>query len=441
MDSEYLDYPVDEKKLSKFQRKVKVVAAGGTFLDGFDLTIIAVAMPLIIKQWGINSFEQSILVAAAIIGSFIGAAWLGKLTDTFGRKTMITIDLLAFVVFAILTAVAPNVLILIIFRFFLGVGIGADYPISATLVAEFSSSKNRGSQGTFLAAMWFVGAVVAYLSGIILLPLGDEAWRYMFFLGAIFAVIIFIFRIGLPESPRWLASKGREKEAEEVIYQISGNRVKINPETSKKSKLKISALFSPTYRKRTIFVTGFWFCYATSYYGISMYTPTILSAFTSGSLELTYIASSVVSILGLVGAVIGMNLVERWGRRPLLITSFTGLSIGLITLTLNPHPTLVFLVVLFSVAVLFANMGGGILNFVYPTELFPTSIRAGASGFATSVSRIGSILGVLVFPNLVAAWGNSVALGVFAVVALTGLIITVTLAPETKGMSLEEINP
>lgn len=438
MSFEYLDSPKDEAKLRKFQRKVTIVSAGGTFLDGFDLTIIAVAMPLIIKQWGVNSVEQSLLVAAAIIGSFIGAAWLGSLTDTFGRKAMITIDLFAFVVFAILTAVAPNVLWLIVFRFLLGIGIGADYPISATLVAEFSSTKNRGKQGTFLAAMWFVGAVVAYISGILLLPLGDHAWRYMFFLGAIFALIIFIFRIGLPESPRWLASHGREEEAQQIIYELTGNKVKIEPEP--KQKVKIGYLFSPKLRRRTIFVTGFWFCYATSYYGISMYTPTILSAFTGGSLQTTYLASSVVSILGLCGALIGMNLVERWGRRPLLITSFTGLTAGLAVLAFNPHPTLAFLVVLFSIAVLFANMGGGILNFVYPTELFPTSIRAGASGFATSVSRIGSILGVLVFPNLVAAWGNSAALGVFALVGLTGLIITISLAPETKGQKLEEIN-
>src|SRR5699024_10735024 len=166
---------------------------------------------------------------------------------------------------------------------------------------------------------------------------------------------------------------------------------------------------------------------------------TILSAFTEDSLNQTYIASSIVSILGLIGALIGSNLVETWGRRPLLITSFTGLTIGLIILTINPNPSLIFLVVLFSIAVLFANMGGGILNFVYPTELFPTGIRATASGFATAISRIGSILGVLVFPNFVALWGNRVALSFFTVVALTGLIITFLLAPETKGQKLEEI--
>lgn len=201
-------------------------------------------------------------------------------------------------------------------------------------------------------------------------------------------------------------------EHDEFIYELTGNRVEIKPEP--KRKVKISYLFSPKLRRRTIFVTGFWFCYATAYYGISMYTPTILSAFTEGSQQATYIASSIVSIIGLVGAFIGMNLVEIWGRRPLLITSFAGLTTALVILTINSHPTLTFLVILFSIAVLFSNMGGGILNFVYPTELFPTNIRAGASGFATSISRIGSILGVLVFLNLVAAWGNSVALGFFA---------------------------
>ena len=171
-----------------------------------------------------------------------------------------------------------------------------------------------------------------------------------------------------------------------------------------------------------------------------MYTPTILASVTEGTLNQTYIASSIVSILGLIGALIGSYLVDRWGRRPLLITSFFGLTVGLTILTLNPNPTLMFLVILFSVAVLFSNMGGGILNFVYPTELFPTNIRGTASGFATSVSRIGSILGVLVFPNFVALWGNQVALGFFSLIGLAGFLITIFLAPETKGKRLEEIN-
>ncbi|KOO41213.1 MFS transporter [Priestia koreensis] len=434
MSFEQLDSP----KLKRFQRKITMLSAAGTFLDGFDLTVIAVAMPLILSQWGFGPGVQAMITSSAVIGSLIGALWLGNLTDKFGRKAMYVVDLLAFVIFAALTAFAQAPWQLILFRFLLGIGIGADYPISATLVSEFSPTKERGKYSTFLGAMWFVGAVTAYIVGVLLLPLGDSAWRYMLLIGAVFALIVFFFRVTLPESPRWLASRGREKEAEEIMLKITGQKVIIPPST--KPKQKMGDLFSKSFFRRTFFVCGFWFCYAVAYYGISMYTPTILKPFTNGSQLLVYLGSGTVSVLGLLGAIIGLNLVERIGRRPLIITSFTGLSLALIVLALNPAPSFQFLVILFSMAVLFANMGGGILNFVYPTELFPTGIRASASGLATGVSRIGSIMGILVFPNLVAAWGNSKALWFFAGISLIGLIISGILAPETKGKNLEELN-
>ncbi|MGG3422835.1 MFS transporter [Heyndrickxia faecalis] len=434
MSFEHLDSP----QLKRFQRKVTLLSAGGTFLDGFDLTVIAVAMPLILDHWEFGPGMQGLITSSAVIGSFIGAIWLGNLTDKYGRKAMYVVDLLAFVVFATLTAFALAPWQLALFRFLLGIGIGADYPISATLVSEFSATQSRGRHSTSLGAMWFVGAVVAYLVGILLVPLGENAWRYMLLTGAIFALIVFFFRVTLPESPRWLTARGREKEAEEIMLKITGQKVKIQP--NMKPKQKISSLFTKGLFRRTFFVCGFWFCYAVAYYGISMYTPTILKPFTHGSQMMVYIGSGTVSLLGLIGAIIGMNLVERIGRRPLIITSFTGLSIALIILALHPSPTMAFLVILFSFAVLFANMGGGILNFVYPTELFPTGIRASASGLATAVSRIGSIMGILVFPNLVVAWGNSKALWFFAAAGLLGLLISAILAPETKGKNLELIN-
>ncbi len=432
---------IDSPRVRRFQRKVTLLSAGGTFLDGFDLTVIAVALPLISKHWSVTPLEQSLVVSSAIIGSFIGASWLGSLTDRFGRKAMYVIDLLAFVLFAALTAFSQDVWQLIALRFLLGVGIGADYPISATLVSEFSSNKRRGKHITSLGAMWFVGAVAAYVFGLAVAPLGDWSWRALLLLGAVFALIVFIFRVKLPESPRWLINRGRIEEAREVLRTITGEEPNESDlQVPKNSKVRSSILFSKTLRKRTFFVCGFWFCYATAYYGISMYTPTILAPFANGNRTIIIVGSGCVALLGLVGAIIGMNLVDRWGRRPLIIMSFTGLTIALVILALAQEPTLFFLVALFSVAVLFANSGGGILNFVYPTELFPTSIRATGAGLATSVSRIGSILGVLVFPNFVATWGTNAALCFFAAVGLCGLIICVLLAPETKNKSLEEIN-
>ncbi|KHD86752.1 MFS transporter [Heyndrickxia ginsengihumi] len=429
---------LDSSKLKKFQRKVTLLSAAGTFLDGFDLTIIAVAMPLILEKWDVGPGLQGIITSAAVIGALIGAILLGNLTDKFGRKAMYVVDLLAFVVFAALTACSQSVWQLMLFRFLLGIGIGADYPISATLVSEFSPTKSRGQHSTFLGAAWFVGAVAAYLVGILLIPLGENAWRYMLLLGAIFALIIFCFRVTLPESPRWLAARGREKEAEDIMMKVIGEKASIKP--SGKNVQHISYLFSKSFFQRTFFVCGFWFCYSVAYYGISMYTPTILKSFSNGSQISTYIGAGTISVLGLIGALLGFNLVERIGRRPLILISFLGLTGSLVILAINNHPTMLFLVVLFSLAVLFANMGAGILNFVYPTELFPTGIRASASGLATAVSRAGSVMGIFIFPQLVILWGNSKALWFFAVISLIGLMISMVLAPETKGMNLEELS-
>jgi putative MFS transporter len=442
---------VDTPETRAFQRRVTLLSAGGTFLDGFDLTIIAVALPLIEHEWGpLNAGTKAMLVSSAIIGSFLGASLLGNLTDKFGRKAMYVIDLLAFVLFACLTAFSQNVWQLIIFRFFLGIGIGADYPISATIVSEFASKLKRGMHSTSLGAMWFVGAVVSYAVGLAALPLGDFAWRAMLLTGAVFALIVFFFRVKLPESPRFLIAHGRIDRALDVIEKTTGVRptreeAEREAATQDVKKAPVRRLFQGSQRNRTLFVCGFWFCYATAYYGISMYTPTILAPFTQDSSgeevhSWVIIGSGIVALLGLLGSIIGMNLVDTWGRRPLILTSFGGLTVALVVLALVQEPTLIFLIVLFSVAVLFANSGGGILNFVYPTELFPTALRASGSGLATSVSRIGSILGVIAFPNLVAAIGSNGALWIFAAVGFAGLLICLFMAPETKHQDLESIN-
>ncbi|WP_051343902.1 MFS transporter [Alicyclobacillus herbarius] len=351
---------------------------------------------------------------------------------------MYLVDLLTFVVFAGLTALAQNVWELILFRFLLGVGIGADYPISSTLLSEFSPKNRRGRQITTLGAMWFVGAVAAYGVGIALTPLGLIAWRYMLLVGAALAVVVILFRASIPESPRWLLAQGRADDATNVLHALT--KTNIDPGVKMEPEHRGLDVFTPKLLRRIVFVCGFWFCYTVAYYGISMYTPTILTPFTHGNQTAANIGSAIISAVGVLGAFVGNFLVDTWGRRPLLITSFAGLTGVLAVLALSTTPTIMWLVILFALAVCFANMGPGILNFVYPTELFSTSIRAGVTGFATAVSRGGSILGVVVFPNLVATWGVNKALWLFVAAGLIGLLLSIWLAPETKGRSLEDIN-
>ncbi|HEY1855819.1 MFS transporter [Acidocella sp.] len=427
---------LDSPKLRSFHRRLTILSAAGMFLDGFDLTVIAVALPFLVKKWAIGPGLTGVVASSAVVGMFFGALVLGHLTDRIGRKAMYVVDLICFVVFAALTAVSQNVWEFIAFRFLLGVGIGADYPISSTLLAEFVPAARRGAFVTAVGSSWFLGAVCAYLAGYLLLPLGPDAWRWMLVLGAAIALVVICFRAAIPESPRWLAAQGRHDEAGKLLLALSGET---GTTTAEPSQPWLSLFKSPLLRL-TIFVAGFWFCYDVAFYGISIYTPTILKNFTAGSASAAYLGAAIVSALGLLGAVIGVFLVDGWGRRKLIIFSFAGLTLMLIALAVEPKPALVILVLLFGLATLFSNMGPGVLNFVYPTEIFPTGVRAGATGFGTAISRVGAILAILVFPRLVHDWGLQAALWLFVVAAAVGLVICIAMAPETKRRTLEELN-
>ncbi|MHB1302685.1 MAG: MFS transporter [Acidiphilium sp.] len=430
---------LESPELRSFHRRLTFLSAAGVFLDGFDLTVIAVALPLLVKAWHIPPGLTGAVAAAAVVGMLVGSLLFGHLTDRLGRKAMYLLDLIFFVVFAALTAVSQNVWELLIFRFLLGVGIGADYPISTTLLAEFVPAKRRGSFVATLGATWFLGAMCAYIAGYLLLPLGPDAWRWMMVVGALIAVVVIVLRAAIPESPRWLAARGRTDEASRVLVAL-GAAAGTRPAAQAAGTMKWTDMFAGPLLRLTIFVSGFWFCYDVAFYGISIYTPTILKSFSVGSSAAAYLGSAIVAMLGLVGALIGVSLVDRWGRRPLIIFAFGGLTVLLAVLALVPHPALAALVMLFGLATLFANMGPGVLDFVYPTELFPTGVRAGATGFGTAVSRVGAILSILVFPGIVQAWGLQNALWLFVIAALLGFVICVVLAPETKGRELEDLS-
>lgn len=413
------------------------------FIDGFDVAVIAVALPGLTKEWGITSGLVSGLVASAVVvGMFFGMMFGGRLVDRFGRQKMYLFDLVGFVVFALAAAGTQNVWQLIAARFLLGLFIGADYPISSSVTAEFTSPLRRGRLIIFMSLMWQLGAFTAYVSGILLMPLGDNAWRWMLLLGAVLAVVVIFFRHSMPESPRWLRTQGRHEEADAIERDVREKHDLVIDSRAHAAAVKRGnwrELFSRRMLRATVFCSVFWFAFAVSFYGIQMYTPTILTPFTQGRPELAFLGAALIAALGVVGAAIGMSTVERIGRRRQMIWCFVGMSVALVLLALWDQPTLGLLILLLSVTILLANLGPGVLNMVYPNEMFPTRLRGTGVGFAGSVSRIGSILGVLVFPVLVTSWGMGNATWLFAGVAIVGLVVAALLAPETKGRSMEEL--
>lgn len=434
---------LDSPKLSGFRRLVATLSSMGLFLDGFDLTIIAAAGVLIQERFRYSGAMSGLVNASALIGMFIGGLIIGWVTDRIGRRKMYFLDLVGFVVFAALTAAAQETWQLVAARILLGVCIGADYAISSTLTAEFGGKSDRGRLVVAMSAASNFGNVIAYVVAIILVPSGPSGWRWMLLVGAIFAFISAFLRRKIPESPRWLIRQGRVDEARRILTEISGEEAALTAELepTRGERVRWSALFSRQLFKWTFFVCAFWFLFGVGYYGISLFSPQIVSAIAGTSKSLTFVGSGLIALLGVVGVVIGAALVERIGRRPNMILGFVIMSVALLILALSGGKAALWAVVtLVGLTILGTQIGPGTLNLLYPTELFPTDIRASAVGLGTAVSRIGSILGVLLFPQLVASWGLANALWMFVAVAVLGVVVSVAMAPETRGRTLEEIS-
>jgi putative MFS transporter len=419
---------------------VTALSAGGLFLDGFDLTVIAVAVPVLRKEWHLSGAMLGLVSSSALIGMLVGALALGWLTDRIGRKRVYTIDLVCFVVFAALTAVAQNAWELVLLRFLLGIAVGADYPISSALTAEFASSSGRGRHIAYMSAAYSVGAVCAYLMGLVFGGFGEGSWRWMLLMGAGFAVVVAIARTTIPESPRWLSAQGRGAEASRIVAGLLGREDSPSVAPAASGPRRRPEVLSREFLGRTLFVCVFYFCFAVTFYGVQLYTPTIVAGMTGSSPAASDVGSAAVSCVGLVAMVaVGSLVVERWGRRPAVLLGFFGQAVFLALLALSANVPFAVVVLLFAAAMFCSNSGPGFMVLLYPSELFPTTLRASGVGLAVGASRIGAILGVFVFPSLIEAWGLHRALWGFVLVAAIVLAVCLAFAPETKGRVLEDI--
>jgi MFS transporter, putative metabolite transport protein len=429
---------VDDSPLKKFHIKLTFFSAGGPFLDGYILSIVGMALISLNKSFEINSFWNGLLGSSALIGVFIGGIIFGYLTDRIGRESMYRLDLLAFLVLSVLQIFATNVEQLFIIRLLLGIAIGADYPIATSLLTEFAPKKYRGKLIGFLTVSWYVGATVAYFVGYFLLNSGPDAWKWMLGSSAIPSVIVLLMRLNTPESPRWLLSKGQTEKALQIMKNIYGESTTLaDIPSGPVQKPSIMKLFSPAYRKRTIFVMLFWNFQLIPMFAIYTFAPTLLETFNLNSGNLSHIGSALISFMFLVGCTVATFFVDKIGRRALLIGGFFFTSIALLGLGLAPEASSWIIISLFF---MYAFFGGApaILEWAYPNELFPTDIRGTAVGFSTTVSRIGASVGTFALPIALTSFGVGTTMLITAGLNIIGLLIAISMAPETKNLSLEE---
>lgn len=432
---------IDDAPLSKFHIKLTIFSSGGPFIDGYALSIIGLAFITMTPALGLSPSEIGLVGAASLVGIFFGGGIFGWVTDKVGRHTMYILDLIALAVFSVLSAFSTDIWQLVLWRFLLGMAIGADYPIATSLLAEYLPRKVRGRLLGATFVVWAIGAAAAFAIGFLLKDIGPNAWRYMLASPAIFAIITLLCRLGTPESPRWLLSRGRVDEARAVIKKIFGDSYDIESlgEVTRggQKTARFTDIFNKKFYKRTLFVAIFWTAQVIPLFAVYTFAPELLTSFgLTGDANL-YGGSLIISLLFVLGGIPGLWLVERIGRRKLLLWSFGIIVVALAAPAFIPGVTAS---ALFTALAIFALASGAssFLEVVYPNELFPTEIRATAVGFGTAISRVGSAASTYLMPIAIISFGASGALLIGAVISLVGLLGTLFLAPETANRSLSE---
>ena len=215
---------IDDVAMTPFLRKIAIFSSGGSFLDGYVLSLIGVALTQITPMFNLTASESAAIGASVMLGILVGTIAGGYLTDAIGRKKMFIIDLVAIALFSILSVFCSNPWELVAARFFIGVFVGADYPIATSLIAEFTPKKYRSISMGAVSAAWYLGATVAAFVGYFLYTVPD-GWKWMLGSAVIPCIILLVGRHDIPESPMWLAKKGRKEEADEIVHRVFGEDV------------------------------------------------------------------------------------------------------------------------------------------------------------------------------------------------------------------------
>jgi putative MFS transporter len=418
-------------------RRMTWAAALGEGLDGFDLGIIAVVLPLITQELGMSPAWSGLVAASTLIGIFFGSPVVGWLSDRIGRRTLFTIDIACFVVLGLLQAVVTEPWQLFVVRFLLGVAVGAEYSLGSSLLSEFAPSVGRGRRVAGMLVTWYVGYLISVVVAYAMVDLFGASWRWVLATSVVPALICVVARLGLPESPRWLMGRGRVDEARAVADRYLGGEAYFREEEVEGEHGRVTAggvrkLFAPGMRGRTIFVCVFFAANVAPYFAIFTFAPEVFTA-----LGVTNEAASTIlaNTIAAIGAVVGMLTIERVGRRTQLITPYWIMAVALLIVGLWSSAPAGVVVACFA-AFAFFNALQGNLTAVYPVEVFPTELRSTGVGVSVAFSRIGAASGTFLLPIGIESLGIGPCMLIAAGICLVGGVVSQVMAPETTGLSL-----
>lgn len=409
----------------------------GWALDAMDVGLVSFIIAALKVHWELDKTTTSWIASIGFIGMAIGASLGGLLADKIGRRQVFAATLLLYGLATGASALAWSVGALMIFRFLVGLGLGAELPVASTLISEFSPRKVRGRMVVLLEAFWAVGWILAAVIGTFVVSQGENGWRWGFALGTVPALYAIYVRLGLPESVRFLESVGRHEEAEEIVrsFEAAANLEDVDrspaPETDVAESSTRGGIWGPEMRRRTAAFWAVWFGVSLSYYGAFIWIPSLLvdQGFT---LVKSFTFTLIITIAQLPGYAAAGWLIEVWGRRKTLSAFLAGSALAAVLYGFAAAP---WQIIAAGCLLSFFNLGAWGALYAIGPELYPTSIRATGTGAGAAFGRIGSIIAPLIVPPVLAFGGPGAVFGVFAAAFALACVAAFTL-PEQLGKAL-----
>ena len=424
-------------------------AAISGFLFGFDTAVINGVLLFLRRQFALSNLQTEIAASSLLLGCLLGAAGASMIGDRYGRKKSLIASAVLFALSAVGAASASTVTLFSVARLVGGLAIGLASVLTPVYIAEISPSKNRGTLVSLNQFAIVIGILVAYLVNWQLSRTGESSWRWMLAVAAIPSLAFLAGLLVIPESPRWLISKGKHSEGERILARIFGaqaakeqvgaiERVAANEEGS------WHEVFSTGMRKRlTVGMMLALFSQITGINTVLYYGSIIISEhFPGQSTTMALVANVIIGTVNLLFTIVAMIFLDRWGRRAILMTASGGMGLALTILVIglnipNISPVLMLASILLYVAFFALGMGPG--PWLIISEIFPTKVRGRAASIATSTLWSGTLLVTFTFLSLVKVLNLSGTFAIYGGLSFVCFLYVWKMVPETKGRSLEEI--
>lgn len=439
-------------------RFIYFFGAFGGILFGYDIGVMTGALPFLKEDWNIdNGMIIGLITSSVMLGAIFGGILAGRVSDKLGRRKMILISAIIFVVGSILSGIAPHDgnYFLIISRVILGIAVGASSALVPAYMSEMAPAKYRGQLSGINQTMIVSGMLISYIVDYFLRELPIEiGWRLMLSIAAIPALILYLGVLKLPESPRFLIKKGKFEEAKTVLTHIRNNQdvekeyneIKntIQLENKTLTNHSLATLFNGKYKY--LVVAGLGVAAFQQFQGanaIFYYIPLIVEQATGKTASSALMWPIIQGIILVLGSLLFIAIADKFKRRTLLMIGgfVMGLSFILpaIIHIFAPSTNPILIVVFLSIYVAFYSFTWAPLTWVIVGEIFPLAIRGLASGAASSLNWIGSFLVGLLFPVMTAYFSQQLVFAIFGIICLIGVLFVKICLPESKGRTLEEI--